>query len=150
MLNAKRLIPSLVAVSIAVAGITACEAAHEAGGERTAETRMQEKEREQSGIEGVTVIKVSPPVSREGEPEPDARPFQTDLAFLTEGERREVARIKTGSDGRFRVSLPPGEYIIKPLPAPSRRGSPRASDHLVKVSSGQFIFVRVVFESGLQ
>jgi len=114
------------------------------------EAYMQETKQEESGIEGVTVVKVSHPVTRENEPEPPTHPYQTDLVILTRSDRREVARLKTGSDGRFRVSLPPGEYIIKPPSDPPKRFAPRAGEHLAKVSPGRFIFVRVTFESPLQ
>ncbi|HSE97313.1 MAG TPA: hypothetical protein VLD57_03515 [Blastocatellia bacterium] len=114
------------------------------------EAHMQETKQEESGIEGVPEVKVSHPVTRENEPEPPTRPYQTDLVILTMSGRREVARLKTGSDGRFRVSLPPGEYIIKPSSDPPKRFAPRAGEHLAKVSPGRFIFVRVTFESPLQ
>jgi hypothetical protein len=117
-----------------------------AGGEAS----MQGTKQGESGIEGITEIKVSHPVARENEPEPPTRPYQTDLIILTLSGRREVARLKTGPDGRFRVSLPPGEYIVKPYPEFPKRFSPRAGEHLAKVSPGQFIFVRVTFDSPLQ
>jgi hypothetical protein len=117
--------------------------------QRNSEARMPETKQEESGIEGITEIKASPPITRENDPEPVARPFQTSLVIVTKNEGREVARVQSGSDGRFRVQLPPGEYIIRALRT-TKIGSPRASDHLAKVSPGQFIFVRITFDSGLQ
>jgi hypothetical protein len=139
----------LVAHSISQAGVREYELR---GSELVArgEAHMQETKQEESGIEGVTVVKVSHPVTRENEPAPPTRPYQTDLVILTKSGGREVARLKTGSDGRFRVSLPPGEYIIKPSPDPPKRFAPRAGEHLARVSPGRFIFVRVTFESPLQ
>ena len=118
-------------------------------GGRPGEVSMQETTKTDSGIEGITEIKLSHPVTRENAPDPEARPFSTELAVYTAGERREVARLKTGSDGRFRVSLPPGDYIIAPV-VRQKIGSPRALEHVARVSPGKFIFVRIAFDSGLQ
>jgi hypothetical protein len=76
-------------------------------------------------------------------------PFKTTLVVLTAGEGREVARFETGSDGRFRVSLPPGEYKIGPPPS-SSRFLPRGSEEFVKVLPGQFAHVTINFDSGMR
>ena len=34
------------------------------------------------------------------------------LIILTQGERKQIARVTADKDGNYRVALPPGEYII--------------------------------------
>jgi hypothetical protein len=103
----------------------------------------------ESGIEGQTVISPARPgPQREGDP--GSAPYQTTLVVLSAGNGHEVARIETGSDGRFRVSLPPGEYRIGPAPEQQRRRFPRGGEQTVKVTPGRFIRVTLEFDSGLR
>ena len=102
-----------------------------------------------SGIEGQTFISPTRPGPIRMGQGPDRKPYQTTLVVMTAGEGREVARLETGSDGRFRVSLPPGEYRIGPPPA-ATRFLPRASEEMVKVLPGQFAQVTIHFDSGMR
>lgn len=103
----------------------------------------------ESGIEGEAVISpASPGPQRQGQP--GSAPYQTTLAVVKTADGREVARVQTGPDGRFRVSLPPGEYTIGPSPEEQRRKFPRGEAHTVKVSPGQFIRVTIAFDSGMR
>ncbi len=110
--------------------------------------RMDETGRVESGIEGQAVISPTSPVLRANMPRPDPAPFETTLVVVTAGEGREVARLKTGSDGRFRVSLPPGQYVVKPQ-MESRRW-PRGGEQEVTVTSGKFSQVTITFDSGIR
>ncbi|HKP86322.1 MAG TPA: hypothetical protein VJZ26_09510 [Blastocatellia bacterium] len=105
----------------------------------------------ESGIEGQTLISpIRPGPIRMNDPRPDKQPYETTLAIVTLGEGREVARLKTGSDGRFRVKLPPGDYEIMPAPDKPGRFLPRASSQEVKVLPGQFARVTIEFDSGIR
>src|SRR5580765_7052956 len=75
--------------------------------------RAAESVQRQSGIEGEALIGPTRPLVRVGEQE-SGTPFETTLVILAAADRREVAKVKTGPDGRFRVVLPPGEYLVKP------------------------------------
>lgn len=110
--------------------------------------RMDERGRIESGIEGQAVITPTSPVLRANMPRPDPAPFEAALVVVTAGEGREVARLKTGSDGRFRVSLPPGQYIVKPLT--EGRRWPRGGEQEVTVTSGKFSQVTITFDSGIR
>jgi hypothetical protein len=110
--------------------------------------RMDETSRAESGIEGRAVITPTSPVLRANMPKPDPAPFETSLVVVTASEGREVARLKTGSDGRFRVSLPAGQYIVKPQ-MESRRW-PRGGEQEVTVTSGKFSQVTITFDSGIR
>jgi hypothetical protein len=104
----------------------------------------------ESGIEGQALISPARPGPiRMNDPRPDKQPYETTLAIVTVGENREVARLKTGSDGRFRVKLPPGEYEIIPAPDTPRR-FPRAFPQQVTVLPGQFARVTIEFDSGMR
>jgi hypothetical protein len=102
----------------------------------------------ESGIEGQALISpIRPGPIRQGIP--NEQPFKTTLVISTAGEGREVARLETGSDGRFRVSLPPGEYRIGPPPGRGRF-LPRAEEQIVRVMPGQFARVSFNFDSGMR
>lgn len=103
----------------------------------------------ESGIEGQALISpAGPGPLRQGQS--GSAPFQTTLAVLNTSDGREVARVQTGSDGRFRISLPPGEYTIGPPPDQQPRRFPRGEEHTVKVLPGQFTKVTVGFDSGMR
>ncbi|HWN98085.1 MAG TPA: hypothetical protein VNS63_02340 [Blastocatellia bacterium] len=102
-----------------------------------------------SGIEGQAVISPAHPGPiRQGET--GTTPYKTTLAVSRLSDGHEVARVETGSDGRFRVSLPPGEYTIGPPPEEQRRRFPRGEEQTVKVLPGQFTKVTVGFDSGIR
>jgi hypothetical protein len=103
----------------------------------------------ESGIEGQAVISPARPGPiRQGDS--GSAPYQTTLVVLNNGDGREVARMQTGSDGRFRVSLPPGEYTVGPAPDQPRRRFPRGEQQTVKVLPGQFTKVTIGFDSGMR
>jgi hypothetical protein len=81
--------------------------------------------------------------------EPDVKPYKTTLVISTASQGKEVARVETGDDGRFRISLPPGEYIVGPPPG-NVRFLPRASEQSVKVLPGQFAHLTINFDSGIR
>jgi len=116
---------------------------------RAEESNMNSGNRTDSGIEGETVIGPTKPVLHQGDSGPDTEPYQTEL-IVTTNDGREVARIKTDSRGRFHISLPPGEYVIKQARTGQGRFLPRAQDHAIKVVRGEFTFVRITFDSGIR
>ncbi|MEN3334507.1 MAG: hypothetical protein V7641_3872 [Blastocatellia bacterium] len=112
------------------------------GGDVTAQT--------ESGIEGQTLISPTRPGPVRADAPPDAAPYPATLAIVSTASGREVARLKTGSDGRFRVALPPGEYRIIPVQERPGRFQPRASEEVVNVLPGQFAHVKMEFDSGIR
>lgn len=103
----------------------------------------------ESGIEGQVVVSPARPgPQREGDS--GSAPYQTTLVVLSAGNGHEVARVETGSDGRFRVSLPPGEYRIGPAQEQQRRKFPRGGEQTVRVPPGRFIRVTLEFDSGMR
>lgn len=112
------------------------------GGGATVRTQTE------SGIEGQALISPAHPGPvRQGQS--DTAPFQTTLVVLRESDGAEVARLDTGSDGRFRVTLPPGTYKVGP-PSNTGRRLPRAGQETVTVVPGKFAPVTINFDSGMR
>lgn len=60
---------------------------------------------------------------------------------------REIERFETDDEGRFRVSLPPGTYILHPE---SLALYPVAPDQIFAVAEGEFSHIVVVYDSGIR
>lgn len=104
----------------------------------------------ESGIEGQTLISPTHPGPIRADAPPAVAPYPATLAIISTASGREVARLKTGSDGRFRVALPPGEYRIVAVQEKPGRFQPRASEELVNVLPGQFAHVEIHYDSGMR
>ena len=97
------------------------------------------------GIEGLALLGPLCPVVEEGNPCPD-EPFRAWIRIL-EHDRDLVTRIRTGEDGRFRVGLEPGSYVVHPE---SGDPFPRASEQAVEVSEGHWTAVTVHYDTGIR
>jgi hypothetical protein len=112
------------------------------GGDRIVTTQGE------SGIEGQTVIgPVRPGPQRQGDP--GSAPYKTTLVVWSADGGREVTRFETGSDGRFRVALPPGAYRIG-SPPQTGRFVRRAAEETVTVEAGKYAQVTIRFDSGIR
>jgi hypothetical protein len=100
-----------------------------------------------SGIDGESVIGPTRPVQRIDQA-PDRAPYPTTLLILS-SDRRPVARVTTGPDGRFEIDLPPGEYWVT-SPGPPGRSRPQGSEEHVQVPEGKRAFVTIRFDSGMR
>jgi hypothetical protein len=100
-----------------------------------------------SGIYGRVTIGPVCPVVRVGEACPD-KPYQATLIILT-ASGDKVARIVTDADGNFRVSLAPGDYILRPE-TPPNQPLPIAQEQQFTVAKGQFAELRVTYDSGIR
>jgi hypothetical protein len=102
-----------------------------------------------SGIEGIVVISpVRPGPIRVGEARSES-PYQTTLAVYDANDNHEIARTESGADGRFRIKLPPGLYVIGP-PRDTQKRFPRAGEQSVTVKNNQFTHVKISFDSGMR
>lgn len=98
----------------------------------------------ESGIEGQVFIGPACPVVREGEACPD-QPYQALLTVNNpKGER--IVQVQTDADGRFKVPLWPGEYILHP----ESENIPFADNQTIIVESGAFTQVIVNYDSGIR
>jgi hypothetical protein len=97
-----------------------------------------------SGIEGQVIIRPLSPIERPGVI--NYRPYQATVTILDE-KGGVVTEFQTGADGRFRVNLKPGEYVLRPE---SSRSRPRAPKQTVIVSKKKFTDVRITYDSGIR
>lgn len=108
-----------------------------------------EQEVTASGITGEVMLGPRCPVMGPGMEEKCAdKGYQTTLVVETKDGRREVARVRSGVDGRFRVALAPGEYIVAPLPG--ARQLPYCKMQFVTVEPGQFAPVTIHCDTGMR
>lgn len=98
-----------------------------------------------SGIEGQVLIGPICPVKREGRECPD-QPYQAVLTVTNQRGKR-IVQFQTDEDGRFKISLAPGEYILHPE---SPNAMPFASEQIVVVKEGMFTQVIVNYDSGIR
>jgi carboxypeptidase family protein len=98
----------------------------------------------ESGIEGQISFGPLSPVARPGMA--NYRPYQASINVLDE-QRRAVAQVQSDADGRFRVLLPPGRYVLDPK-ASGRR--PHAAQQVVTVHPGAITPVRINYDSGIR
>jgi hypothetical protein len=97
-----------------------------------------------SGIEGRVTIRPVRSVERQGTP--NSRAYQARITVL-DASGREVTVVESDADGRFRVSLAPGTYVLRPE-SPGRY--PRASEQKVVVRPNGTTDVTIVYDSGMR
>jgi hypothetical protein len=98
----------------------------------------------ESGITGQVSIRPVRPHATIGVP--NLAPYQAKLDVL-DANGTPVTSVETDASGNFRVSLPPGKYILRPqTPGPY----PRASEQTVVVHPKAFAQVRIVYDSGIR
>ena len=98
-----------------------------------------------SGIEGQVLLGPMCPVVQEGQACPD-QPYQATLT-ITSQNGVHAAQFQSDEQGRFRVSLVPGEYILYPE---SPNGVPFASDQSFIVETGRYTLITVYYDSGIR
>jgi len=98
-----------------------------------------------SGIEGQVLIGPMCPVVQIGVECPD-QPFQAELSVLR-SNGRHVLRFRTDEQGRFRVPLAPGDYVLRPE---SSNMIPFAAEQNFTVLPGQFTRIIVNYDSGIR
>lgn len=97
-----------------------------------------------SGISGLITMGPMCPVIREGEPCPD-KAIEAEVEVLA-ASGRKVTTFHSDKDGRFRVPLKPGEYLLRPR----GNGPQRAPEQQVTVPEGAFATVDIHYDSGIR
>jgi hypothetical protein len=100
-------------------------------------------------VTGVVLLGPQCPVEVEGSPCPD-QPVAAELRVLEAGSNDVVATVRSGDDGRFRVALPPGSYVIESLPPTPGNPFPFAKPVDVTVRAGLFTEVTVLLDTGIR
>ena len=101
----------------------------------------------ESGIEGTVTIGPTCPVQRIDSPCPD-RPYEATVSVLDAAGSGVLTSVRSGSDGRFRVLLPAGRYLVRS--ESETAFSPREFEEIVEVENGRFTQVQIVFDSGIR
>ena len=98
-----------------------------------------------SGLEGIVTIGPMCPVMQENIPCPD-QPYQASLTILTTGGKK-ITQFQTDEQGRFRVYLAPGNYVLHPE---SPNQLPFAADIPFTVEENKFTQVEISYDSGIR
>ena len=97
------------------------------------------------GIDGMALMGPMCPVVRVDDPCPDA-PHEAWIRVLTSAGA-QVARARSGTDGRFRVGLAPGSYRVV---GESGNPLPRGSEEEVTVTKGVWVPLTLSFDTGIR
>jgi hypothetical protein len=103
-----------------------------------------------SGIQGTVVLGPTCPVESTpgaNDPVPCLTPYAAQLVVL-DGENAVVARVTSAADGKFRVDLAPGEYVV--APATGSDSYPIANPVSVTVANGQYAQVEINYDTGIR
>jgi hypothetical protein len=98
-----------------------------------------------SGVEGQVFIGPLCPVVQVGQECPD-QPYQA-ILVVNSSNGREIAKVQTDEQGRFKIPLEPGEYILHPE-APNVM--PTASEQSFTVEAGRFTQINITYDSGIR
>lgn len=98
-----------------------------------------------SGISGQVIIGPTCPVARPGKL--CERPYRATLTIRRVTERPLVTRVRSASDGRFRISLAPGRYLLLPH---NDRPYPRSSPQVATVHAHRYTTVLIRYDSGIR
>jgi len=98
-----------------------------------------------SGVKGQVFISPICPVVQAGQECPD-QPYQATLT-VNDPDGRMVAQVLTDAEGRFKIPLEPGEYILHPE---SPNVMPFAGEQNFTVESGRFTQISVNYDSGIR
>jgi hypothetical protein len=105
----------------------------------------QEPAPAESGVQGQVLVGPMCPVVQAGQECPD-QPYQAALTVNSlRGER--IAQVQTDEQGRFKIPLEPGEYILHPE---SPNVMPFAPEQTFKVETGRFTQIIVHYDSGIR
>ena len=102
-----------------------------------------------SGVEGMVTIGPVCPVMIQYDPRCGDRPFQAALSVLSVVDGRELASVTANAEGRYRLPLAPGAYLLKPL-SPPGRPLPTAPQQRFEVRQGAYTRVDVRYDSGIR
>jgi hypothetical protein len=102
-----------------------------------------------SGIRGTVILG---PTCATGEspgayePVPCLTPYAAELVII-DRDNVVAARVSAGADGRFEVTLAPGEYVVTPQSSDS---FPNAQPLPVEVTPGDYVEVQINYDTGIR
>jgi hypothetical protein len=100
-----------------------------------------------SGIEGVVMVSpIWPGPIKKGSEKPNVAPV-ANAAFSVANEKGTVTSFTTDNEGRFRLSLGPGHYVVS---LPEQRFARPCGPFEIEVQSGKMTKVEWRCDSGMQ
>jgi hypothetical protein len=100
-----------------------------------------------SGIRGI--VNLGPTCEDATRRSPCIEPYSADLVILDASDE-VVARVMSGPDGRFEVTLPPGIYTIQPVPPANGDPFPVGRTISVVVGEEEYTEVGVDYDTGIR
>jgi hypothetical protein len=100
-----------------------------------------------TGIQGTVQVGPTCPVERINSPCPPR--YLSATVVVRDGAGREVTRVHSSNDGRFKVDMPAGSYTLIGLPLDGR-SLPRPIPTTVAVTQGSYASVIVRYDSGIR
>ena len=98
-----------------------------------------------TGVQGQVFIGPMCPVAEQGDKCPD-QPYQATLT-INDSDGKQIAQVTTDKNGRFKLPLEPGEYILHPESAIM---TPYASDRAFVVEAGRFTQIIVTYDNEIR
>jgi len=71
------------------------------------------------------------------------------LIILSQDGKKEIARVTTGETGKFRVALPPGDYILD-VQGRRPKGHVRANPQRFTIASAQVAHIDMYIDTGIR
>jgi hypothetical protein len=138
----RRIVP-LFLVALVAAGMVGCaKQASGPGGGTTGSTGGD------SGINGLVTLGPLCPVERVDSPCPD-KPLAAQIQ-VKGASGDVVTTVRSGPDGRFTVSLPPGDYVLQGLSPTPGNPFPIGGSVTATVRPHRFTEVTVTFDTGIR
>jgi hypothetical protein len=106
--------------------------------------------RGQSGVYGKIVLGPTRPVNSEGDTTDAYTPFQSAGVVKRATGNKEVARYTSDVNGEFRISLPPGKYVIEPLPVNKKKWPRPDSPCVVAVEANHSLEIKIQYDTGIR
>lgn len=100
-----------------------------------------------SGIRGI--VHLGPTCEDATRASPCIEPYRADLVIL-DADDEVVARVTSGADGRFEVTLPPGVYTIQPVPPANGDLFPNGDPISVVVGEEEYTEIGVDYDTGIR
>lgn len=100
-----------------------------------------------TGISGKVLLGPSCPVQKDPPDEQcNDKPYQATIVVNDAGGLRKITEFKSNANGEFRVSLPPGQYLLE---SPSSL-PPTLSPQRITVTEGKYLEIILTFDSGIR
>lgn len=104
-----------------------------------------------SGIAGKVVAGPTCPVQRyPPDPRCAPRPLAATLRIRRAAGGARAETVRSGSDGRFRVRLAAGQYVVTPLTRPGSPFPRPPAPTRVRVRAGHFTDITITYDTGIR